>query len=224
MTPELLRNAQSSWLFVLPLEGASTKTSQSDSVARRTIFSPHVAPLLAAARLAATLGLGIALHANGTEPKQSLSSATPPSTAAPARFILNALLVPALDIDALPLRWVDPRGAALCGPNTNVQVNGETLAVGALVPTAPFSLEWNANGCRPFGKAGPRFDGRVTLIVYREDRGFRAKIEPSGLRITSARNVVEMMQPGTASLQLQGDAGNTVNQTTRCLGGATSCR
>jgi hypothetical protein len=224
MTPEQLRIIQSSWLAVLPVTEAAAQIKESAPVPRRTIFSLPVPTLLAAVGLAGAIGLGISLHANGTRPGQILASATRPSTAAPVRFILNALLVPALDVDALPLRWVDPRGAALCGPNTTVQVNGEPLAVGALVPYAPFELEWHANGCRPFGKAGPRFDGRVTLIVYREDWGFRAKIEPSGLRITSASNVVETLQPGTASLQTQGDADNTVNQTTQCSGGATSCR
>src|SRR5262245_1833833 len=29
----------------------------------------------------------------------------------PQRFILNGLLVPSLDADAVPLRWVDPRPA-----------------------------------------------------------------------------------------------------------------
>jgi hypothetical protein len=228
MTPEQLRIIQSYRLAVLPVKEAAVLTKESTSVASRTIFGLPVPTLLAAVGLAAAIGLGNALHANGTRPRQILTSVTLPAPApapmAPAHLILNALLVPALDIDALPLRWVDPRGAALCGPNTMVQVNGEPLPVGALVPYAPFELEWHANGCRPFGKAGPRFDGRVTLIVYREDWGFRAKIEPSGLRITSASNVVEMLQPGTTSLQTQGDADNTVNQTTQCSGGATSCR
>src|SRR4029450_7404510 len=45
----------------------------------------------------------------------------------PQRFILNGLLVPALDTDAMPLRWVDPRPAIQCRPGTSVRVNGVPL-------------------------------------------------------------------------------------------------
>jgi hypothetical protein len=129
-----------------------------------------------------------------------------PSTAAtsaardPSRFLLNALLVPALDGDAVPLRWVDPRPALQCGPGTEVRVNGAPLAPGTLVPDAPFKLEWQADGCRPFGAHGPRFEGRVRLTLFREDWGFSAMVAPADLRIESAQNQIALIQPGAATL------------------------
>ena len=102
------------------------------------------------------------------------------------RFILNGLLAPSLDAEAVPLRWVDPRPALQCGPGARVRVDGEQLVAGSVVPDTPFELEWHADDCRPFGTRGPRFDGDVTLTVFREDWGFSAVVVPRGLRITKA--------------------------------------
>lgn len=118
----------------------------------------------------------------------------------PSRFVLNALLVPALDGDAVPLRWVDPRPALQCGPDTTVRVNREPLAAGALVPDTPFELEWVADGCRPFGAHGPRLDGRIRLTVFREDWGFSAMVNPSGLPVESSGNGTAIFRAGGASL------------------------
>ena len=115
-------------------------------------------------------------------------------------FVLNAFLVPALDSDALPLRWTDPRPPSRCGSATTVSVNGEPLVAGALVPDKPFQLEWNAQDCHPFGAQGPMFQGRVKLTVYREDWGFSAAVEPSDLRVTSVDGVTASLRTGAASL------------------------
>ncbi len=115
-------------------------------------------------------------------------------------FVLNAFLVPALDSDALPLRWTDPRPPSRCGSATTVSVNGEPLVAGALVPDKPFQLEWNAQDCHPFGAQGPMFQGRVKLTVYREDWGFSAAIQPSDLRVTSVDGVTASLRTGAASL------------------------
>jgi|KBSMisStandDraft_5_1062788.scaffolds.fasta_scaffold27783_1 hypothetical protein len=115
-------------------------------------------------------------------------------------FVLNAFLVPALDSDALPLRWTDPRPPSSCGSATTVTVNGEPLVAGALVPDQPFELEWDAEDCHPFGAQGPKFHGRVKLTVYREDWGFSAAIEPSNLRVTSVDGVTASLRAGAASL------------------------
>jgi len=115
-------------------------------------------------------------------------------------FVLNAFLVPALDSDALPLRWTDPRPPSRCGSATTVSVNGEPLVAGALVPDKPFQLEWNAQDCHPFGAQGPMFQGRVKLTVYREDWGFSAAVEPSDLRVTSVDGVTASLRAGAASL------------------------
>lgn len=123
----------------------------------------------------------------------------------PALFVLNALLVPALDADAVPLLWVDPVSASHCGPGTTVRVNGDPLVAGSRVPDAPFELAWHADGCRPFGADGPRFDGAVRLIVFREDWGFSAIVEPAGLRV-SGNGASAPLRRGSASLPQRGDA------------------
>lgn len=116
-----------------------------------------------------------------------------------SRFILNGLLVPALDGDAVPLRWVDPRAALRCGPGASVRVNGTRLVPGTPVPDAPFDLEWHAVACRPFGRAGPRFDGDVRLTVYREDWGFSAAVAPGSLRITANGHEPIVVRRGAAT-------------------------
>jgi hypothetical protein len=118
----------------------------------------------------------------------------------PQRFILNGLLVPALDTDAVPLRWVDPRPAIQCRPGTSVRVNGGPLTPGDLVPNAPFELEWHTDGCRPFGAAGPRFDGDVKLTVFREDWGFSAIVRPRDLRIMTPGHALTTAHPGAATM------------------------
>jgi len=118
----------------------------------------------------------------------------------PQRFILNGLLVPALDTDAMPLRWVDPRPAIQCRPGTRVRVNGVPLVPGDLVPNAPFELEWHADGCRPFGAAGPRFDGDVKLTVFRENWGFSALVTPRSLRIMTPWHPLTVVHPGAATM------------------------
>jgi len=139
----------------------------------------------------------------------SARAVLPPGAAAAAdvsphatRFLLNALLVPALDFEARPLRWVDPRQALGCGPDSAVRVDGAPLVAGALVPDAPFELEWQSDGCHPFGRGGPRFDGHVQLTVVRDNWGFSAAVEPSDLRVAWGKNGTTWLQPGTVSMPL----------------------
>jgi hypothetical protein len=129
-----------------------------------------------------------------------------PQAVDPSRFILNALLLPALDGDAVPLRWVDPRAPALCGPATEVRVNHELLAAGTLVPDAPFEMQWQIDGCRPFGMHGPRFDGAVRLQVFREEWGLSAIVEPSPLRVSASGHETTWTQPRGAVLPFIDDA------------------
>ena len=165
-----------------------------------SIGHTRVVCLVTALGVAAALWLSIIPTAGGVRPSRPAIAAAPPAALDPSRFILNALLVPALDGDAVPLRWVDPRPTLHCGPDATVRVNREPLHAGALVPDTPFDLEWQTDGCRPFGAPGPRFDGRVQLTVFREDWGFSAMVEPSGLRVTSAENGTTLIQQGAASL------------------------
>jgi hypothetical protein len=158
--------------------------------------------------LAAAIGLGAMISATAAGPLRP--PVTPGAHAAfdASRFILNGLLAPALDPEAVPLRWVDPRPTLHCRPETMVRVNGLRLRSGDLVPDTPFELDWWADGCRPFGAAGPRFDGGVKLTVFREDWGFSAMVEPRGLRVASAEGETEITRGAATMPQCIGaDAG-----------------
>jgi hypothetical protein len=152
-----------------------------------------------------------ALVSMATGPEASPPLATPIAAAAPerfdpSRFILNALLAPALDDDAVPLRWVDPRPRSGCGPATEVRVNHAPLVAGALVPVVPFDIEWQADGCRPFGAHGPRYDGAVRLVVFREEWGLSAIVESRGLRVAYAGHESPLAPSSGAWLPFVGDA------------------
>jgi hypothetical protein len=156
---------------------------------------------------AVAVGMGAVRTADSARAVSSPGAAAAPDVSPHAsRFLLNALLVPALDAEAMPLRWVDPRPALGCGPDSAVWVDGAPLVAGALVPDAPFELEWRSDGCRPFGRGGPRFDGRAQLTVVRENWGFSAAVEPSDLRVAWGKNGTTWLQPGTASMPLCIDA------------------
>ena len=151
--------------------------------------------------LAVTISFAVMLTAGCMRTDRAPTARAPIAAALDVSpFVLNAFLVPALDSDALPLRWTDPRPPSRCGSATTVSVNGEPLVAGALVPDKPFELEWNAQDCHPFGAQGPQFQGRVKLTVYREDWGFSAAIEPSDLRVTSVDGVTASLRSGAASL------------------------
>jgi len=151
-------------------------------------------------RLAVILSFAVMLTSACMRTDRAPTAPTPIAALDVSPFVLNAFLVPALDSDALPLRWTDPRPPSRCGSATTVSVNGEPLVAGALVPDKPFQLEWNAQDCHPFGAQGPMFQGRVKLTVYREDWGFSAAIQPSDLRVTSVDGVTASLRTGAASL------------------------
>lgn len=162
--------------------------------------------LVAAIALAGVVG-AIVMLVSTVRPDPS----TPPPAAVaafdPSRFILNALLVPALDGDAVPLRWADPRTASHCGPATELRVNDAPLVAGAPLPDQPFELEWRADGCRPLGINGPRYDGRVRLTVYRENWGLSAIVQPSGLQVRFAGHEATLTQRIGAWLLFDGAGG-----------------
>jgi hypothetical protein len=184
----------------------------------------HVVCLLAALALTAAFGLSVMMPAGSAPPDRLPNAAARSSATDPSRFILNALLVPALDGDAVPLRWVDPRPVLRCGPDTAVLVNHEPLVAGALVPDMPFELEWHADGCRPFGAHQARFDGGVKLTVFREDWGFSAMVEPADLRVTLANNETTLVQPGAAWLPQCADCTGPVMLTAIDEGRSLPCR
>jgi len=150
--------------------------------------------------LAVAVGLGAMVSATWARPAPPALAPTAAKAAFdPSPFMLNAFLVPALDGDHVPLRWVDPRPRMRCGPGTVVRVNGMPLRTGEPVPDAPFELQWWADECYPFGLQGPRFDGGVRLTVFREDWGFSAMVVPSGMTAVSAGNQIRIQQ-GSATL------------------------
>jgi hypothetical protein len=189
--------------------GVHKHDKQRRNLGRGSIGRAHVVCLVAALGLGAAFALSVMLPAGSAPPERLGTVAARVAAPDPSRFILNALLVPALDGDAVPLRWVDPRPALRCGPGTSVRVNHEPLVAGALVPDMPFELEWQADGCRPFGAREARFDGGVKLTVFREDWGFSAMIEPSGLRVTSADDRT-LIQRGAAWVPQCADAAEPV--------------
>ena len=151
----------------------------------------------------------IAIGMGGVRTADSAGAMSEPGAAAApdvwpyaSRLLLSALLVPALELEAMPIRWVDPRPALGCGPDNELRVNGAPLIAGARVPELPFELEWQSDGCHPFGHGGPRFDGRVHLTVGREDSGLSVAVEPSDLRIAWEKNGATWPEPGTASTPL----------------------
>ena len=176
----------------------SSKTT--GKAGRRTVRYAGAVLLTVTLAFAGAAGLGAMFHPSPPRPGAPATASASIPAWDPSRFMLNALLATALDTDAVPLRWTDPRAALHCGPNTAVLVNREPLRDGALVPDAPFELDWLADGCRPFGANGPRLDGRVRMTVFREDWGFSAMVEPLGFRVTGGRGEIALVHSCGASL------------------------
>lgn len=151
-------------------------------------------------RFAAALGLCAALVAAVYQPQRGAPDHAIAEPWDASHHLLNAFLVPALEQDTLPLRWIDPRPGLNCGPNTTVHVDGEPLRAGTMVPAMSFDLAWQAHDCRPFGPDGPRFDGGVMLTVTREDWGYSAMAIPAGLHYTRPNGEVVDVLPGAQSL------------------------
>lgn len=147
----------------------------------------------AASRAAATacaLALAVASLLSGCDMARPRSAPTAPldglagevETDLPERFrrfVLNAVLLPLLDVDAQPARWQDPALAIACGPATRVAVDGGPVPVGAAWHGRSFTVHWTMDGCMPFGADGPALDGRVDLIVFAENEGLSAIVRVS---------------------------------------------
>jgi hypothetical protein len=154
--------------------------------------------LVSALAIAVAFGLSLALPPQDVLAGRAALPAAPVPD--PYRVIVEALLAPTLEVDGAPLRWVDPRARLRCGPHTALRVNHQPLYSGALVPDSPFRIEWHADGCRARGAQEARLDGWVTLTVYREDWGFSAIVEPSGLRIAAGGYERAVAKRGAASV------------------------
>ena len=148
----------------------------------------------------------------GAKPANLAAAATASGSAFdPAPFMLNALLVPALDADSDPLVWTDPRPVAQCGPATTVLVNRKPLVAGTLVGDAPFALEWHADDCHPFGVAGPRLDGTIRLNVFHEAE-FGAVVETSTMRATLADGRSVVIAPRWLALAVDTETSGAVRR------------
>lgn len=124
------------------------------------------------------LGLSIMQTAGSAQPSRPPIAAAPRAALDPSRFILNALLVPALDGDAVPLRWVDPRPALRCGPDTTMRVNREPLLAGAFVQTGIYHAAEHS-GPGELDVAVAHLDGAIPaareLALSRSDQSFVSK-------------------------------------------------
>lgn len=99
-------------------------------------------------------------------------------------FAINAFVVPVLENDSDPPRFTDVQLALSCAEETDIYVDGSLLVAGDSVPAGAFVLQWNAKGYCPFGRDGPVFDGRVDVLVFRDDeRGMSAVVRPARLHV-----------------------------------------
>jgi hypothetical protein len=193
---------------VVPTRAVSTAVQTIDEAkvgvainAVRRTGAIYLAGILVVVAFISLMAKGIVSAREGEGPGAiRLVSPTTATRFDPQRFILNGLLVPSLDTDAVPLRWVDPRPAMHCRPAASVRVNGDSLVPGDLVPNVPFEIEWHADGCQPFGASGPRFDGDVKITVFREDWGCSALVTPHRLRITTPWHPLTVARPGAATI------------------------
>lgn len=120
----------------------------------------------------------------------------------PQRFLLNALLAPAIDPDSVPPAWVDPRPILACAAGSSIRIDGRALAAGERVPTGQFIVDWQAVGCRPFGLAGPRLDGSARLIVDGVADAWTAIVLPEGMAFTGADGRVQPLIAGRVRMPL----------------------
>lgn len=123
-----------------------------------------------------------------------------------SRFALNALLATLID-DAVPPRWTDAALHHVCGPATRVEVDGQPLVPGALVPATAFSLRWQMDECWPFDAESVLLSGAVGLLVFHEDVGMSAVVDASRMTLHSADGDHHMVRPFAAALGLAARTG-----------------
>jgi hypothetical protein len=158
--------------------------------------------VVSAAAIVFAVGIGSAVNSMVTG-KGAIGMPSPPLSGKmldPYDVILDALLAPVLVDPTVPLRWTDPRVAMRCGRYTSMTVNNRPLVAGALVPDGRFDLEWYSDGCHAPGTPDARIDGWVKLVVFREDWGFSAMIEPAGLRIARGDYEYPVVKRGSGAL------------------------
>lgn len=97
------------------------------------------------------------------------SAPLPPSRQALApRHVVNALYVSVLDDEDLP-RFAPPQRGELCGPDTQLSIDGAPVVEGQAIPGPVFTLRWEIDGCQPLGDTGPLLAGRYDVLVMHDD-------------------------------------------------------
>ena len=128
----------------------------------------------------------VAFAAAAVDQPPGASPGTTRSRFDPRRFVLNALLAPALDPDVDPPAWTDPRPVMACDTASSIRIDGLALAPGSRVPSGRFILDWDAHQCRPFGLEGPRVDGSARLVIDHVGDVWTAMVLPAGMAFTLA--------------------------------------
>jgi len=119
------------------------------------------------------------------------------------QFALNALLVPLLD-DHMPPQWTDVALHHFCGQRTHVEVNGQPLVPGTIIPASTFLLRWYIDQCWPLGYSAFELSGTVDLLVSHKDAGLSVIVSAQGLRIATAKGAASLGAPFTATMALGG--------------------
>jgi len=73
-----------------------------------------------------------------------------------------------------------------------VWINGEPLRPGELVPSTSFEMEWLAQGCMPFGAAGPALRRRRHAHRVPGGLGIQRMVKPFNLRVVHAGNPIRI--------------------------------
>ncbi len=114
-------------------------------------------------------------------------------------FALNVLLLPLLDDDQ-PSRWADPSMAFDCDA-ADVRIDGRRPDVGAPVPPEAFTVRWTLRGCEPLDSY-VQVSGDVELRVEPVAGGYRARVRPLGLQVTSSAGVETLSEAFDARLSV----------------------
>lgn len=130
------------------------------------------------------------------------AGSVPPAVAASAvlaprlqTFAVNAFVVPVLDDSDEP-RFTDLHRTTLCAEQTEVKVNGQPVIAGDLVPPGAFVLHWDLALYCPFGSAGPQVDGRIEVLVFRDDEaGLQVILRPESLTVYEPTLAAEQPEP-----------------------------
>jgi hypothetical protein len=107
--------------------------------------------------------------------------AAQPDTTLVERFGLQAFVTSLLDDSTVP-RWRSPAAVWNCSGPVDVRVDGRPLRVGAEAPSRAFEMRWSMNGCRPFGRGGPSFDGGATGTVFYDEGGMSLVMNVGSLK------------------------------------------